>query len=97
MIKEDIDERELCDMVDVILVYGLPSIIEDDKTEHPGKDERTLRAYQKKYPDIEPNLSHGVIEVINKHNLDEAFTKILKGIPAAITLSKEYKNRPDEV
>ncbi len=95
MIKEDIDERDLCDMVDVILVYGLPAIVEEEKTQHPGKDERTLRAYQKNYPDIESNLLYGVIDVINKHKLDDAFVKILKGIPAAVELAKEYKSKPD--
>ena len=96
MIKDDIHERDLSEIVDVILVYGQASILEDAKTEHPGKDERTLRAYQTKYPDIESNLNNAVIEVINKRKLDEAFENILKGIPAAVTLSKEYKTKPSE-
>lgn len=96
MIKEDIDERDLCDLIDVILVYGLPSIVEEEKEQHPGKDERTLRAYQNKYPDIESNLLHSTVEIINKHKLDEAFVRILKGIPAAVTLSKEYKSKPGD-
>ena len=100
MIKDDIHERDLSEMVDVILVYGQASIIEDpidsNKPKNPGKDERTLRAYQKKWPNIEPNLKHGVIEVINKHKLDERFEEILKGIPAAVTLAQEYKNKPSE-
>ena len=96
MIKDDIHERDLSEIVDVILVYGQASILEDAKTEHPGKDERTLRAYQKKFPHIESNLKHGVVEVINKHKLDERFEQILKGIPAAVTLAQEYKNKPSE-
>ena len=97
MIKDDIHERDLSEIVDVILVYGQASIIEheEDQKNH-GKDERTLRAYQKKWPNIEPNLKHGVIEVINKHKLDERFEQILKGIPAAVTLAQEYKNKPSE-
>ena len=96
MIKDDIHERDLSEMVDVILVYGQASIVENEKTEHPGKDERTLRAYQNKYPNIESNLKHGTIEVINKYKLDERFEQILKGIPAAVTLAQEYKNKPDQ-
>lgn len=96
MIDENFDERDLCDIVDVILVYGQAKLVDDEKADHPGKDERTLRAYQTKYPDIESNLNKAVIEVINKRKLDEAFENILKGIPAAVTLSKEYKTKPSE-
>ena len=97
MIKDDIHERDLSEIVDVILVYGQASIVErEEDPKNHGKDERTLRAYQKKWPNIEPNLKHGVIEVINKHKLDERFEEILKGIPAAVTLAQEYKNKPSE-
>ena len=97
MIKDDIHERDLSEIVDVILVYGQASIIEhEENPKNHGKDERTLRAYQKKWPNIEPNLKHGVIEIINKHKLDERFEEILKGIPAAVTLAQEYKNKPSE-
>lgn len=96
MIKDDIHERDLSEIVDVILAYGKLSIIEDPETKNPGKDERTLWAYQKKFPHIESNLKHSIIEVINKHKLDERFEEILKGIPAAVTLAQEYKNKPSE-
>lgn len=96
---ENIKDRDLYDMVDVIIVYGLDKIEpKADKPEEASKmkidAEKILRAFQKKWPNTNGNLTKEVIEVFNKYELDEEFKKILIKMPAAIELAAEYKSKP---
>lgn len=91
LIDEKIDERKLNDMVCVLIVYGKTAIKKDiDEDAKKGKDERTLDHWQKQWPNPKHGMKDAVIKVINKHELDKTFAKILEKIPKAIDLSKEY-------